>query len=48
MYLKNQDNFSVWSKTDPKHEENFTGVDGTIGAICRMESDNEEVGKNKR
>lgn len=43
-YLKNQDNFSVWSKTDPNMKKTFTGVDGTIGAIAAWESDNEEVG----
>jgi hypothetical protein len=43
-YLKNQDNFSVWSKTDPNMKKNFIGIDGTVGAIATWESDNKEVG----
>jgi uncharacterized protein YndB with AHSA1/START domain len=43
-YLKNQDNFSVWAKTDPKMKKTFTGVDGTVGAISAWESNDENVG----
>ena len=43
-YLKNQDNFSVWAKTDPNMKKTFTGVDGTVGAISAWESTNENVG----
>jgi hypothetical protein len=32
-YLKNQNNFSVWAKTDPDMKKTFSGVDGTVGAI---------------
>lgn len=42
--LKNQDNFSVWAKTDPNMKKAFTGVDGTAGAISAWESINENVG----
>jgi hypothetical protein len=43
-HLKNQDNFSVWAKTDPNMKRTFTGIDGTVGAIAAWESDNKEVG----
>lgn len=43
-YLKNQDNFSVWTKADPNMKKTFTGVDGTVGAIAAWESDDENVG----
>lgn len=43
-YLKNQDNFSVWSRTDPNMKKTFTGVDGTIGAVAAWESENKNVG----
>lgn len=43
-YLKNQDNFSVWAKTDPNMKKTFTGTDGTAGAISAWKSTNENVG----
>ncbi|SDY06992.1 SRPBCC family protein [Flavobacterium degerlachei] len=43
-HLKNQDNFSVWAKTDPNMKKTFTGVDGTVGAISAWESTDENVG----
>jgi hypothetical protein len=43
-HFKNQNQFSVWSKTDTKMKKNFSGVDGTVGAIAVWESDNREVG----
>jgi len=43
-YLKNQDNFSVWAKTDPNMKKTFTGVDGTVGAVSAWESNDENVG----
>ncbi|WP_369753906.1 SRPBCC family protein [Flavobacterium sp. WC2409] len=43
-HLKNQDNFSVWSKTDPNMKKTFSGVDGTVGAIAAWESDDKNVG----
>jgi uncharacterized protein YndB with AHSA1/START domain len=42
--LKNQENFSVWSKMDPNMKKTFSGVDGTVGAISTWESENEKVG----
>jgi hypothetical protein len=43
-YLKNQDNFSVWAKTDPNMKKTFTGVDGTVGAISAWESNDQNIG----
>jgi hypothetical protein len=43
-YLKNQDNFSVWAKTDPNMKKTFSGVDGTVGAISAWESSDENIG----
>ncbi|UQD56887.1 SRPBCC family protein [Flavobacterium sp. K5-23] len=43
-YLKNQDNFSIWAKTDPEMKKTFSGVDGTVGAISSWDSKNENVG----
>jgi hypothetical protein len=47
-YLKNQDNFSVWAKTDPEMKKIFSGVDGTIGAISSWDSKNENVGAGEQ
>lgn len=43
-YLKNQDNFSVWSTKDPAMKKTFTGVDGTVGAIAGWDSKDKNVG----
>lgn len=43
-YLKNQDNFSVWSTKDPAMKKTFTGIDGTVGAIAAWDSKVENVG----
>ncbi len=47
-YLKNQDNFSVWSKMDPNMKKEFKGTDGTIGFISSWDSDNKDVGKGEQ
>jgi len=44
LQLKNQDNFSVWSQSDPKMKKTFTGIDGKVGAISAWESTDENVG----
>ncbi|MFV8442608.1 SRPBCC family protein [Flavobacterium sp. LB2P44] len=43
-YLKNQDNFSVWSTKDPAMKKTFTGTDGTVGAIVGWDSTDKNVG----
>lgn len=47
-YLKNQDEYTVWSKIDPKMEKKFTGTDGTVGAISYWKSSNPEVGEGEQ
>lgn len=45
--LKNQDNWSVWSKRDPNIKKTFRGQDGTVGFISAWEG-NDEVGKGEQ
>lgn len=47
-YLKNQDNFSVWSKMDPDTKRELSGIDGTVGCISSWESNSKEVGKGQQ
>jgi len=46
--LKNQDNFSVWSKIDLNMKKEFKGVDGTVGFVSAWESENPDVGKGEQ
>lgn len=47
-YLKNQNNYSVWAKTDPAMKKEFAGEDGTVGFISAWESANPDVGKGEQ
>ncbi|HEY6915180.1 MAG TPA: SRPBCC family protein [Paludibacter sp.] len=47
-YLKNQNNYSVWAKTDPAMKKEFTGEDGTVGFISAWDSQNPDVGKGEQ
>ena len=47
-YLKNQDNFAVWSNMDPDMKKEFRGVDGTAGFVSAWESQNPDVGKGEQ
>lgn len=47
-YLKNQNNYSVWAKTDPAMKKEFTGEDGTVGFISAWDSENPDVGKGEQ
>jgi len=47
-YLKNQSEFSVWSKIDPNMKVEFRGTDGTVGFISAWESLNKEAGKGEQ
>ena len=42
--LKNQDQFSVWARKDPKMKKSYEGTDGTIGFVSYWESKDENVG----
>jgi hypothetical protein len=46
-YLKNQDNYSVWSRMDPDMRKEFRGVDGTVGFVSAWEG-NDAVGKGEQ
>ena len=47
-YLKNQDEFSTWSKIDPNMKKEFVGVDGTVGFVSAWDSDHPDVGKGEQ
>ncbi len=47
-YQKNQADYTTWAQKDPNMEVTFEGVDGTVGAIRKWESDNENVGKGEQ
>lgn len=42
--LKNQNEFSVWAKIDPKIKIQYKGIDGQVGSISSWQSDSKEVG----
>ena len=46
--LKNQNDFSVWSRKDPKMEKTYKGTDGEVGFISKWDSDNEDLGKGEQ
>jgi hypothetical protein len=46
--LKHQKEYSEWVKADPKMEPEIVGTDGTVGAIQRWNSDNENVGEGEQ
>lgn len=37
--VKNQDNFGVWQLSDPNMKQEYEGTDGTVGFVCRWESE---------
>ncbi len=47
-YLKNQSNYSVWSKIDPAMKIEFRGEDGTIGFVSAWDSENPDAGKGEQ
>jgi len=42
--LKNQENYSVWGKIDPKIKKSFKGIDGKVGFVSTWKSKKESVG----
>jgi len=44
-YLKNQNEWSKWARTDPNMKTTCSGTDGTVGFIYGWESDYKSVGK---
>lgn len=47
-YLKNQNEFSVWAKLDPKMKTTYKGTDGTVGATSAWDSDVRDVGAGEQ
>ncbi len=46
-YLKNQDNWSVWSKMDPNMKKEYRGEDGKVGFVSGWVG-NDKVGKGEQ
>lgn len=46
--LKNQENYTVWSKMDANMKRGFKGTDGTVGAVATWESQNKNVGTGEQ
>jgi uncharacterized protein YndB with AHSA1/START domain len=46
--LKNQNEYSVWSKIDPTMKTEFRGTDGTVGFVFAWDSPVEEAGKGEQ
>jgi hypothetical protein len=46
-YLKNQDNYSKWVRTDPNMKKDFRGVDGSVGFVYAWDG-NKEAGKGEQ
>ena len=44
-YLKNQNEWGKWARTDPNMKTTCSGTDGTVGFIYGWESDDKSVGK---
>jgi hypothetical protein len=47
-FLKNQNNYSVWSKIDPNMKKEFRGTDGTVGFVSAWDSPVKEAGKGEQ
>ncbi len=43
--VKNQDDWSPWTKKDPKIKQSYEGTDGTEGFVYKWDSDHPKVGK---
>lgn len=46
--LKNQSNYSVWQRMDPKIKNTYIGKDASKGFVAAWESNNEKVGKGEQ
>ena len=47
-YLKNQGEFSVWTKIDPDMKVEYRGTDGTVGFVSAWDSNVKEAGKGEQ
>ncbi|PWJ59433.1 RimJ/RimL family protein N-acetyltransferase [Dyadobacter jejuensis] len=46
--LENQEQWSVWSKMDPKMEKGYVGMPGTVGSTYHWDSKEKEVGAGEQ
>jgi uncharacterized protein YndB with AHSA1/START domain len=47
-YLRNQDQYNKWWRTDPNAKKDFKGTDGTVGFIAAWDSQNKDMGKGEQ
>lgn len=47
-FLKNQDEFSVWARIDPKMKRDFRGTDGAVGFVSVWDSENDDAGAGEQ
>lgn len=47
-FLKNQDEYSVWSKIDPDMKTEYRGIDGTVGFVSAWSSEVEDAGSGEQ
>lgn len=47
-YLKNQENYSPWSKMDPNMKTTYTGTDAQVGFISAWDSKIDSVGSGEQ
>lgn len=47
-YLRNQNDYSVWSKIDPAMKVDYRGTDGTVGFVFSWDSQVKEAGKGEQ
>ena len=47
-HIKNQDEYSVWNKTDPAMKKTYTGEDAQVGFISAWESNDKNVGMGEQ
>jgi hypothetical protein len=47
-YLKNQENYSVWSKIDPAMKKEYRGTDGSVGFVSAWDSKVKDAGRGEQ
>jgi uncharacterized protein YndB with AHSA1/START domain len=45
--MQNQEAYSVWVMKDPTNKTTYTGIDGTVGALCAWEGE-KQAGKGEQ
>lgn len=47
-FIKNQENYSVWTKIDPNMKKEYRGTDGTVGFVSAWDSKVKDAGKGEQ